>query len=296
MSVMFECEYRGERFTGFGRPAPGGSLDLHRVTDGQVHAALVRAAGPVGLITALVDTPTVTVTADAPELRFLPPMLPVAGAALVSGFMRTHSAKWIDATPQDVAVNPYAQWFFKGLGSWLRLPGDTMTVPASSTALIEEAEVVLVYVNDADGTPHYAGYTFGNDLCDIGLHRLNPAYNAYCKLCDTSITPWLFLEEPPESVTGRVFIERCGAPAWEGTFSCGADTLHFPVKDMADHLLSYPALRRPGMVNYVFLGADLASFHQGFRIEHGDRVAIDVTSHDVQLANVVEWEGRAAVA
>ena len=47
------------------------------------------------------------------------------------------------------------------------------------------------------------------------------------------------------------------------------------------------------MVNYVLLGADKASFHDGFRIADGDRVTIDVTSHDVVLSNVIEFGGRA---
>ncbi|MFD0427957.1 hypothetical protein ACFQ60_06330 [Streptomyces zhihengii] len=70
----------------------------------------------------------------------------------------------------------------------MRLPGETLNVPANPIALIEEPEVALVYVNDEDGNPHYAGYTFGNDLCDIGLHRKDPGYNPYCKLCDTALT------------------------------------------------------------------------------------------------------------
>ncbi|MGW0579413.1 fumarylacetoacetate (FAA) hydrolase, partial [Streptomyces sp. NPDC002920] len=156
---------------------------------------------------------------------------------------------------------------------------------------IEEPEVVLVYVNDDEGTPHYAGYTFGNDLCDIGLHLSNPGWNPYCKLCDTSVAPWLFLGEPPATASGRVTVEREGAAVWEGGFDCGEDALYFRVRDMADHLFSFPAVRRPGLVNYVLLGADKASFHDGFRIADGDRITIDVKSHDVVFGNDVRFGG-----
>jgi hypothetical protein len=162
-------------------------------------------------------------------------------------------------------------------------------VPANPVALIEEPEVVLVYVNDDEGTPHYAGYTFGNDLCDIGLHRKDPGYNPYCKLCDTAVTPWLFLAAPPRTASGRVTIVRGGASAWEGTFDCGGDALYFRVQDMVDHLFSFPAVRRPGLVNYVLLGADEASFHDGFRIADGDRIAIEVKSHEVAFENEVRY-------
>ncbi|KOX21789.1 fumarylacetoacetate (FAA) hydrolase family protein [Saccharothrix sp. NRRL B-16348] len=292
MSILFECEYKGERYVGFGKPAPGDAVRLYRVADGQLHTAITESDG--GLAASVVDgAEEVTVTTDDPELRYLPPLLPTAtGNAMVSGFMRTHRSKFDDGPDPDAVFIP-PNWFFKGFGSWLRMPAEPLAVPASPIALIEEPEIVLVYVNGADGTPHYAGYTFGNDLCDIGLHRENPGWNPYCKLCDTSIAPWLFLDEPPRTATGRVTIERAGATAWEGPFACGADDLYFRVEDMVDHLFSYPAVRRPGMVNYVLLGADKASFHDGFRIADGDRVTIDVTSHDVVLSNVIEFGGRA---
>ncbi|MFC7310314.1 fumarylacetoacetate (FAA) hydrolase [Streptomyces monticola] len=291
MSILFECEYEGERYAGFARPVPGQQLTLHKVSDGQVRAAVI-AAGDTGAATAALtrDTETITVDGGAP-LSYLPPLLPaVTGNALVSGFMRTHKSKYEDE-PTDETEFVAPNWFFKGFGDWLRMPGQTLTAPAKAVALIEEPEVALVYVNDDEGNPHYAGYTFGNDLCDIGLHRQNPGWNPYCKLCDTSISPWLFLGEPPQTVTGTTVIERDGVTAWEGSFGCGADALYFKVQDMADNLFEYPALRRPGLVNYILLGADEASFHDGFRIADGDRITIDVKSHDVVLSNPVRFGG-----
>ncbi|MGK5732055.1 fumarylacetoacetate (FAA) hydrolase [Streptomyces sp. URMC 124] len=288
--ILFECEYQGERYAGFAQPVPGEPLTLHRVTEGQVRDAVIATSGPGELVAALTGgAEWITVPAGDPQLRFLPPLLPTStNNALLSGFMRTHKSKF-DTEPAEGEEFIAPNWFFKGFGSWLRMPGEPLTVPASAVALIEEPEVALVYVNDADGTPHYAGYTFGNDLCDIGLHRRNPGWNPYCKLCDTSMAPWLFLGEPPRSVTGRVTIERDGVAAWEGNFDCGEDSLYFKVKDMTDHLFGYPAVRRPGLVNYVLLGADEASFHDGFRIADGDRITIDVKSHGVVLANTVSF-------
>ncbi|MFE2914250.1 aminotransferase class I/II-fold pyridoxal phosphate-dependent enzyme [Kitasatospora indigofera] len=288
MSVLFECEYQGERYVGFEKPVPGAPLTLYRVNDGRLQAEFIAAESPAEVIAAIrAEAEPVVVEGGEEQIRYLPPLLPEAtGNALLSGFMRTHKSKFEGEPSEDeefVAPN----WFFKGFGSWLRLPGDTLVAPKQSVALIEEPEVALVYVNDDAGNPRYAGYTFGNDLCDIGLHIRNPGWNPYCKLVDTSIAPWLFLGEPPATVTGRVTIERDGAPAWEGPFDCGEDALYFRVRAMVDNLFEYPALRRPGLVNYILLGADRASYHDGFRIADGDRITIDVQSHDVVLSNQV---------
>ncbi|MEU5950682.1 fumarylacetoacetate (FAA) hydrolase [Streptomyces sp. NPDC047525] len=291
MSILFECEYEGERYAGFTRPVPGQELALYKVSPGQVQAAIIAEGGARAAVRALTREIAPVTVDGAAELRTLPPLLPTGGdTALVSGFMRTHKSKYEDE-PTEATEFVAPNWFFKGFGGWLRMPDQTLTVPAKAVALIEEPEVALVYVNDDEGTPHYAGYTFANDLCDIGLHRQNPGWNPYCKLCDTSITPWLFLDEPPRTVTGTTVIERGGVAAWQGTFDCGADALYFKVQDMADNLFEYPALRRPGLVNYVLLGADEASFHDGFRIADGDRIKIDVKSHDVTLANPVRFGG-----
>ncbi len=288
MSILFETEYNGERFVGFDRPEPGKPHTLYRVTDGQLAATLIEVGSPAALVAAITErAESITVTDG--ELRYLPPLLPTTtGNALLSGFMRTHKSKMDGPRPERGDVDP-PKWFFKGFGSWLRMPGESLVVPAAPVALIEEPEIALVYVNDEQGTPHYAGYTFGNDLCDIGLHLQNPGYNPYCKLCDTSIAPWLFLDVPPRTVNGRVTIERDGVTAWEGGFDCGLDDLYYRLEDMADHLFTFPQVRRPGMVNYILLGADSASFHDGFRIADGDKVNIDFASHGVLLSNVVEF-------
>jgi hypothetical protein len=284
---LFEAMYQSNRYVGFGSAE---SPTLYRVDDGLLAAAVVTGGSPASLQAAITDgAETVTVSLDDPELHLLAPLLPTTtGNALLSGFMGTHRKKWGGKTAPEGEFTP-PKWFFKGFGDWARLPGEPLTVPANPVALIEEPEVVLVYVNDDEGNPHYAGYTFGNDLCDIGLHRSDAGYNPYCKLCDTALAPRLFLDAPPRTASGHVTIVRDGTPAWEGNFDCGADALYFRVPDMAEHLFSFPALRRPGLINYVLLGADEASFHDGFRIADGDRIAIDVKTHDVAFENEVRY-------
>ncbi|MEV6947628.1 fumarylacetoacetate (FAA) hydrolase [Streptomyces sp. NPDC051172] len=297
--VLTEVAYENGRYVAFDRPLPGEPQTLYRVAEGALAAAFSATDGSADAVrTAVAEgAETAVVIAGDASVRPLVPLLPsTSGSALLSGFMGTHKKKWGgQSAPEEGEFTP-PKWFFKGFGDWARLPGEPLTVPAHPIALIEEPEVVLVYVNDADGTPHYAGYTFGNDLCDIGLHRKDPGYNPYCKLCDTALAPWLFLGPPPRSATGRVTIVRDGATAWEGNFDCGSDALYFRVRDMADHLFSFPAVRRPGLVNYVLLGADEASFHDGFQIADGDRIGIDVKSHGVTFENTVRYVSPAAAA
>ncbi|MFJ6668750.1 MULTISPECIES: fumarylacetoacetate (FAA) hydrolase [unclassified Streptomyces] len=295
MSILFECEYKGQRYAGTGIPVPGETHVLYRVSEDRLRAAVIAGGGPGALLSAVTEgTETVEVTTGDPELRFLPPLLPTStNNSLVNGFMGTHRSKFDHDPAPDQEFTP-PNYYIKGFGSWLRMPDEPLVTPADPVWLIEEPEIALVHVNDEDGVPHYAGYTFGNDFNDIGLHLKNPwAWTPYAKLCETSLTPWLFLGEPPRTVTGRVTIERDGAPAWEGEFSCGADSLYHRVEDMARYILSYPHLRRPGLVNYLLLGADKATYHDGFRIEDGDRMVIDVASHGVVLANPVQY-GQAA--
>lgn len=293
MVEIYEYDINGRRYAGVSdTTAP--PEQVYPVADGWLAAAFAESARPEEVAARLRALPG-AVAADDPAARPVPPLLPAIGTALVSGFMRTHRSKF-DTEP--VADEPFVapNWFFKGLGDWLRTPGQPLVVPERPVALIEEPEIVLVYVNDAEGAPHYAGFTFGNDLCDIGLHRLNPGWNPYCKLCDTGIVPRLFLGEPPAEVYGETVIERAGEVAWRGKFACGETSLYYRVHDMTEHLFAYPALRRPGMVNYILLGADEASFHQGFRIADGDRIVINVLSHGVELGNQVRFGGPAGAS
>lgn len=290
MTVLFESSYRGQRYAGFDKPASEGAVSLYPIAGSELRARLLATGDAVTAVAQLrAELTPIEVPVDDPDLSFLPPLLPTeTGNALVSGFMRTHRSKFDkQPDPDEPFVAP--NWFFKGLGSWLRMPGEELVVPKAAVALIEEPEVVLVYLDDAEGQPHYVGYTFGNDLCDIGLHRQNPGWNPYCKLCDTALAPWLFLDAPPSTVTGITRIQRAGEVVWEGKFNCGGDALYFDIDKMAQHLFSYPALHRPGMVHYVLLGADEASFHDGFHIAHADRVSLEFTSHDVVLANDIAF-------
>ncbi|MEV8044586.1 FAH family protein [Streptomyces griseoluteus] len=284
MTVVFECVHAGERHFGLGLPEPEAPLRLYPL-GGDTLAALASASDDT--TEALLDRLTrdrAPVEADRDEVRLLPPLLPAhLGDALVSGFMMTHNVK------VDAEVPDQPNWFVKGLGDALKVPGEPLSVPADAVHVCEEAEVVLVYVGDSRGVPRYAGYTFGNDLTDIGRFKQHAGHLSYAKLCDAGVAPWLHLGEPPRSVTGEATIERDGAPAWKGTFTTGSDALHYELPALMSRLFAYRALHHPGRVHYVYLGADRSSFHGGFRTADGDRVTLDFTSHGVRLSHPLAW-------
>jgi hypothetical protein len=292
MTVLFECTYDNERYVGFGLPEDRAPLRLYPLPGTELPTLLRKSGRDEAALTASITagrSPLHVPAADRPRVRMRPPLLPDhVGDALVSGFMMTHNVK-VDATTQD-----QPNWFVKGLGDALKVAGEPLSVPADAVAVCEEAEVVLVYVGDDQGEPRYVGYTFGNDLTDIGRFKQHAGHLSYAKLCDAAVAPWLHLDEPPRNVTGEVTIERDGAPGWKGSFTTGTDALHYDLGTMMSGLFDYQALHHPGRVHYVYLGADRSSFHDGFRAADGDRVTLDFASHGVTLSNPLAWQRRSA--
>ncbi|MET9799309.1 FAH family protein [Streptomyces sp. NPDC006368] len=281
MTVLYECVHQGERHFGLGSPEDT-VLGLYPLGDTDLRGALLAAGGDTEAFINAVTEGRTPLPVPATDVRFRPPLLPESvGDALVSGFMATHNVKVDDSTQTQ------PNWFFKGLGDVLKVPGEPLRAPAGSVALTEEAEVVLVYLTDEHRTPHYAGYTFGNDLTDIGRFKRHNGHLSYAKLCDAGVAPWLFLGTPPRHVAGHVTIERDSTPAWEGTFTTGIKALHYGLRDMMSGLFSHEALLHPGRVHYVYLGADRSSFHGGFTMADGDRVEMRFTTHGVRLSNPV---------
>ncbi|WP_410534782.1 FAH family protein [Streptomyces sp. KL2] len=283
MTVLFEASYQQEPYVGLGDPGDA-VLTLYPAAGLDLPAAVLAAGGGVPALAAALAAGRSPVTAAAQEVAFRPPLLPHSpGDAMVSGFMATHNVKADSGAPDQ------PNWFFKGLGDVLKVSGEPLRVPADPVAVTEEAEVVLVYVGDAEGVPRYAGYTFGNDLTDIGRFRRHNGHLSYAKLCDAGIAPWLFLGTPPAHVTGHVTIERDGRAAWQGAFVTGTKALHYGLRDITAELFSYASLRHPGRVHYVYLGADRSSFHNGFTTADRDRVTMEFATHGVTLTHPLRW-------
>lgn len=287
MTVLFECSYDNERYFGLGVPRDGAELRIHRLGGDRLASLIAASGGETDALTAGRAELTVP-AADRDRVRMLPPLMPDhVGDALVSGFMMTHNVKADASTPDQ------PNWFVKGLGDALKLPGEPLSVPGDAVAVCEEAEVVLVYVGEEKtGRPRYVGHAFGNDVTDIGRFKRHHGHLSYAKLCDAGISPVLHVGPPPARVTGRTTIEREGSVAWSGPFTTGTDALFYDLETIMATLLAYMALHRPGRVHYVYIGADRSSFHAGHEMADGDRVTLDFASHGVVLGNPLAWGER----
>ena len=230
-------------------------------------------------------------TAGSPAIVRRPAVHPLAalsGMSMASGFIRTHLAKIPDVDPQP-PVHP--GWFFKGLAGGLALDEGFLHVSKGAGALCEEAEVVLAYHVDAHGRPRYLGFTFGNDLTDLGSFRRDPSTLAYAKLCTGAVASSLFLGLPPAEITGRTVVTRAGDVAWSGSFRTGTAVNYYSVEALSAHLFSHPAIAVPGSTHYVFLGADKGSAHHGTALRPGNVVEIDFAAYGVRLRHSLRTWG-----
>ncbi|MFF1409528.1 FAH family protein [Streptomyces sp. NPDC058289] len=294
MTVLFECTYDNERWFGLGVPRDDTDLRLYALGGDQLGALMAESGlieglgGSADALTAGRERLDVRAE-DRRRVRMLPPLMPEhVGDAVVSGFMMTHNVKADASTPDQ------PNWFVKGLGDALKLSGEPLSVPFDAVAVCEEAEVVLVYVGDEKtGRPVYMGHSFGNDVTDIGRFKQHNGHLSYAKLCDAAISPALHVGPPPPRVTGETVIERDGAVVWSGPFTTGTDALFYDLDTIMATLMDYEALRRPGRVHYVYIGADRSSFHAGHEMADGDRVTLDFAGHGVTLVNRLAWGARA---
>jgi hypothetical protein len=222
-------------------------------------------------------------------LRYRIPFLPAeAPYGMVSGFGLAHRNKVAaDKLNGSGRVAGHPAWFFKGFAHTLKTDGEPLRLSGAAQVVCEEAEMVLVYHVDQDRRPRYLGFTFGNDMTDIGQIRGNPAHLSYGKLGDSAIHPCLFLGEPPERADGRVRVVRDEETVWEGEITNGHAMLAYTVETMLSKLWLHHSLLVPGMVHYVYIGADRNSIDHGCRINSGDVVDISFDGFGVHLRNPV---------
>lgn len=221
--------------------------------------------------------------------RYRIPFLPAEPTyGMASGFGLAHRNKVpADKLNANGRVTGHPTWFFKGFAHALKTDGEPLRLSSVAQVACEEAEIVLVYHVDQDRRPRYLGFTFGNDMTDIGQIRSNPSYLSYGKLSDSAIHPCLFLGAPPERADGSVRIARHEETVWEGEITNGHSVLAYDVETMMSKLWLHHSLLVPGMVHYVYIGADRNSIDYGHHIKSGDVVDIRFNAFGVRLRNQV---------
>lgn len=184
--------------------------------------------------------------------------------------------------PGEAGVQP--EWFYKGDGSIVMAPEQTLPIPSFSLDASEEPELVGCYINGPDGTPYRIGFALGNELSDHITERENYLYLAHSKLRVCSFGPELLIGELPDDIQGTSRIRRQGKIIWEKPFASGEANMSHTIANLEHHHFKYGLFRRPGDVHLHYFGTATLSFAD-MRTEPGDCFEISAPVFGQPLRN-----------
>lgn len=216
-----------------------------------------------------------------------------AAAKPKSDGARLYEAGVEKGRPPAGEVGAQPEWFFKGDGSCLVGSEQPLLVPDFSLGCGEEAEIVGLYLIDAQGTPRRVGYALGNDLSDHPMEQQNGILLGHSKLRPCGLGPELLTGPLPQSVDGTSRILRGGKVLWQKPVRSGEANMVHSLANIEHHHFKYAMFRRPGTVHIHYFGAMALSFVDGFHAEPGDVYEIDVPVFGRPLRNIL---GRAQAA
>lgn len=185
------------------------------------------------------------------------------------------------------------EWFYKGDGSQLVAPGETLTMPDFAQDGGEEPELAGIYLIGPDGTPFRLGLCLANEFSDHVTERHNYLWLAHSKLRQAALGPELLVGPPPAHVEGSSRIVRNGETLWEKPFLSGEDNMSHSLANLEQHHFKYALFRRPGDIHIHFFGTATLSFADGIRTEVGDVFEIEAAPFALPLRNPL---ARAAAA
>lgn len=191
--------------------------------------------------------------------------------------------------PGEVGQQP--EWFYKGDGSQLVGPGDTLAMPSFAKDGGEEPELAGIYIIAEDGTPYRLGLALANEFSDHVTERHNYLWLAHSKLRQAALGPELLLGTPPEHIEGTSRILRGGTTIWEKPFLSGEGNMSHTIGNLEQHHFKYDLFRRPGDVHVHFFGTATLSFSDGIETREGDVFEISAAPFTLPVSNPL---GRAA--
>jgi hypothetical protein len=192
--------------------------------------------------------------------------------------------------PAEGQIGVQPEWFFKGVGTCVRAPEQSLPLPSFALAGGEEAEIVGLYIVGPDGTPWRLGYALGNEFSDQVTEAINYLYTQHSKLRACSIGPELLLGELPDDVRGKVRVLRGGKALWEGEFLSGESNMSHSIRNLEHYHFRYDMFRRPGDLHAYFFGAPCLSCAHGVKTQSGDLFEIDVPAFGRPLRNTMLTE------
>lgn len=187
--------------------------------------------------------------------------------------------------PPAGAVGIAPEWFFKGLGTILRGPGEPLPVPPYAEDGGEEAEIAGVYLIDPTGTPRRIGMATANEFSDHKFEKKNYLNLAGSKIRPCAIGPELVVDPEFRSVPGVVTIERAGRVLWTKNILTGEAEMCHSLANIEHHHFKFETHRRPGDVHVHYYGACALSFGDGVQLDDGDVMIVEFAGFGRALRN-----------
>ena len=197
--------------------------------------------------------------------------------------------------PAAGATGVQPEWFYKGNGHAVIASGQVLSSPAFALDGGEEPEIVGLYVNAPDGTPHRVGFALGNEFSDHVTEKQNYLYLAHSKLRPCAVGPELLLGDLPADVQGTSRIIRDNTVVWEKPFVSGEANMSHSVANLEHHHFKYPLFRQAGDVHVHFFGTATLSFADGISPQAGDVFEIDALLFGQPLRNKLEHTPAAPI-
>lgn len=191
--------------------------------------------------------------------------------------------------PEAGRVGAQPEWFYKGDGDIVIAPEQALPVPAFADDAGEEPELVGLYVNAPDGTPHRVGFAIGNEFSDHVTERANYLWLAHSKLRACSFGPELLLGELPPHLEGESRIVRDGEVIWRKPFLTGEQNMAHSIANLEHHHFKYSQFRRPGDLQVHYFGTATLSFADGIKTVEGDRFEIELPAFGRALRNPLRF-------
>lgn len=194
--------------------------------------------------------------------------------------------------PGKRGVSP--EWFYKGNGTVLRGPNDTLAIPAFASDGGEEPEIAGCYIIDSAGNPRRLGFTLANEWSDHAFEGINYLYLAPSKLRQCAIGPELVADSTFDHIDLRCTVRRRGEAIYDsGPLLSGEQHMCHSLANCEDHHFKYPEHRVPGDVHIHFFGTSKLSFkNRDWTYQDGDEIRIEATAFSGPLVNYVSRSPR----
>lgn len=187
--------------------------------------------------------------------------------------------------PASGKIGVAPEWFYKGVGTILRAPNESLVVPAYAEDGGEEAEIAGVYVIDPDGQPLRIGMALGNEFSDHKFEKRNYLNLAGSKIRTCSIGPELVVDPSFDRVPGTASLERNGRLLWTREIATGEREMSHSLANIEHHHFKFETHRRPGDLHVHYYGACALSFGEGIELADGDVMSVQFAGFGRSLRN-----------